>query len=57
MLEDIIEVLDSKAGLNLNLDSKIIRISLAKEIFARIENEQMKKDDAETIHRGESKTS
>lgn len=41
MLENILEVLDSKAGMSLNLDSRIVRISLAKEIEKRIEERQI----------------
>tara|TARA_B100001079_G_C16098996_1_gene377429 strand:- start:14 stop:208 length:195 start_codon:yes stop_codon:yes gene_type:complete len=51
MLKDILEVLDSKAGLNLNLDSEVIRISLAKEIHHQIKTSQIRKNDAEAIHR------
>lgn len=42
MLDNILEVLDSKAGMSLNLDSRVIRISLAKEIEKRIEEGQIK---------------
>lgn len=56
MLKDIIQVLDSKAGLNLNLDSKVIRVSLAKEICHQIQASQ-KNNDAKGIHRRKSKAS
>ncbi len=57
MLKDIIRVLDSKAGLNLNLDSKVIRVSLAKEICHQIKTSQNDNDnDAKGIYRRKPKT-